>query len=223
MLLNLSRTIILASTLCCPYSFAALSPSAPTVVSSKQSQIEGTLQYASLKYWVETVSGQQVELLAKEADEPHLMNLVAQHITLTGTLKTYSNGGVYFEPTLSAPASADIAINPQDDGTIVVAHGEQVLLSTDMYHSITINHEQPLAQGKAVLLELNSGGIACPVLYQLAVIRPDALPLLTPTFGTCSDLGKLKHDANGFTLVLPGNPAETWAWDSRTMALRKQS
>ncbi|ONG00717.1 hypothetical protein BWQ95_23655 [Aeromonas hydrophila] len=142
-------------------------------------------------------------------------------MTLTGTLKTYSNGSVYFEPTLSAPASADIAINPQDDGTIVVAHGEQVLLSTDMYHSITIKHEQPLAQGKAVLLELNTGGVACPVLYQLAVIRSDALPLLTPTFGTCSDLGKLKHDTNGFTLALPGNPAETWAWDSRTLTLHK--
>ena len=61
----------------------------------------------------------------------------------------------------------------------------------------------------------------CQVLHQLAVIRSDTLPLLTPTFGTCSDLGKLKHDTNGFTLALPGNPAETWAWDSRTLTLHK--
>ncbi|WHF38506.1 hypothetical protein [Aeromonas salmonicida] len=41
------------------------------------------------------------------------------------------------------------------------------------------------------------------------------------TFGTCSDLGKLTYDTNGFTLALPGNPAETWVWDSRTLMLHK--
>ena len=72
-----------------------------------------------------------------------------------------------------------------------------------------------------MLLELNTGGFGCPMLYQLAVIRSDTLPLLTPTFGTCSDLGKLTYDTNGFTLALPGNPAETWVWDSRTLMLHK--
>ena len=164
---------------------------------------------------------ENVELLTDADDEETLIELVGKQVSLNGAMVTYSNGSVYFEPKFSAPASPGLSISPQDDGTIVVTNGEQVLLNTDMYHSITIKHEQPLTQGKAVLLELNTGGFGCPMLYQLAVIRSDTLPLLTPTFGTCSDLGKLKHDTNGFTLALPGNPAETWVWDSHTLTLHK--
>ena len=208
---------------------ALLSCSGTTFAADDALQIEskipttlsGTLGYASLQYWIEVPGKGNVELLTDADDEGGLIELVGKQVSLNGAMVTYSNGSVYFEPKFSAPTSPGLSISQQDDGTIEVANGEQVLLSTDMYHSITIKHEQPLAQGKAVLLELNTGGVACPVLYQLAVIRSDALPLLTPTFGTCSDLGKLKHDTNGFTLALPGNPAETWAWDSRTLTLHK--
>ena len=47
--------------------------------------------------------------------------------------------------------------------------------------------------------------------------------MLSRPFGTCSDLGKFSHDANGFALDLPGNPSERWVWDSSSMTLRKQS
>jgi len=170
----------MATLLSCSVSVFAADP-ALQIESKIPTTLSGTLGYASLKYWIEVPGKENVELLTDANDDEMLIELVGKQVSLSGAMVTYSNGSVYFEPKFSAPTSPGLSVSQQDDGTIVVANGEQVLLSTDMYHSITIKHEQPLAQGKAVLLELNTGGVGCPMLYQLAIIRPDALPLLTPT------------------------------------------
>ena len=86
-----------------------------------------------------------------------------------------------------------------------------------------LTHRLPLANGQVVLFELHSGGVACPVLYQLAVAQTGALTMLSQPFGTCSDEGKLTPAPNGFTLDLPGNPGQRWVWDASSLTLRKQS
>ncbi|WP_323078745.1 hypothetical protein [Aeromonas hydrophila] len=98
-----------------------------------------------------------------------------------------------------------------------------MLLRTDEYDAIKLTHRLPLANGQAVLFELHSGGVACPVLYQLAVAQTGVLTMLSQPFGTCSDEGKLTPAPNGFTLDLPGNPRQRWVWDTNSLTLRKQS
>ncbi|MGL6579074.1 hypothetical protein ACSZOM_17705 [Aeromonas hydrophila] len=98
-----------------------------------------------------------------------------------------------------------------------------MLLRTDKYDAIKLTHRLPLANGQAVLFELHSDGVACPVLYQLAVTHTGLLTMLSQPFGTCSDEGKLNPEPNGFTLDLPGNPRQRWVWDANSLTLRKQS
>ena len=110
-----------------------------------------------------------------------------------------------------------------NDDSIEIRYGGDVLLRTDEYDAIKLTHRLPLANGQAVLFELHSGGVACPVLYQLAVAQTGALTMLSQPFGTCSDEGKLTPAPNSFTLDLPGNPRQRWVWEANSLTLRKQS
>lgn len=81
-------------------------------------------------------------------------------------------------------------------------------------------HQFVIPDGQVALLELFTG-VGCPVLYQLIVVRQNTPSMISGTFGTCSDLGKLSHDAKGFTLDLPGNPREMWIWDNEHLNVFK--
>ncbi|ATM01022.1 hypothetical protein CK910_23000 [Aeromonas sp. CA23] len=180
-----------------------------------------------MQFWIETSKGERIMLMPLDEDEPRLIPKVSQPVALNGFILTYSDGSRYFEPSF-APASTastttSFTIVKNDDDSIEIRHGGEVLLRTDEYDAIKLTHRLPLANGQAVLFELHSGGVACPALYQLAVAQTGALTMLSQPFGTCSDEGKLTPAPNGFTLDLPGNPRQRWVWDASSLTLRKQS
>ena len=199
----------------------------PTVTTRVPANVEGTLNFASMQFWIATSKGDRIMLMPLEEDEPQLIPSITQQVSLNGFMLTYSDGSRYFEPSFAAaPAASSTAsftIVKNDDDSIDIWNGDEVLLRTDKYDAIKLTHRLPLANGLAVLFELHSGGVACPVLYQLAVAQTGVLTMLSPPFGTCSDEGKLTPDPNGFTLDLPGNPRQRWVWDANSLTLRKQS
>ncbi|BCK64804.1 hypothetical protein KAM338_27480 [Aeromonas caviae] len=199
----------------------------PTVTKRVLANVEGTLNFASMQFWIATSKGDRIMLMPQEEDEPQLIPSITQQVSLNGFMLTYSDGSRYFEPSFAAvPAASSTAsftIVKNDDDSIDIWNGDEVLLRTDKYDAIKLTHRLPLANGLAVLFELHSGGVACPVLYQLAVAQTGVLTMLSPPFGTCSDEGKLTPDPNGFTLDLPGNPRQRWVWDANSLTLRKQS
>lgn len=199
----------------------------PTVTKRVLANVEGTLNFASMQFWIATSKGDRIMLMPQEEDEPQLIPSITQQVSLNGFMLTYSDGSRYFEPSFAAvPAASSTAsftIVKNDDDSIDIWNGDEVLLRTDKYDAIKLTHRLPLANGLAVLFELHSGGVACSVLYQLAVAQTGVLTMLSPPFGTCSDEGKLTPDPNGFTLDLPGNPRQRWVWDANSLTLRKQS
>ncbi|WP_279489737.1 hypothetical protein [Aeromonas veronii] len=199
----------------------------PTVTKRVPANVEGTLNFASMQFWIETSKGERIMLMPLDEDEPRLIPSVSQPVALNGFMLTYSDGSRYFEPSFASASAASsttsFTIVKNDDDSIEIRHGGEVLLRTDEYDAIKLTHRLPLVNGQAVLFELHSGGVACPVLYQLAVAQTGGLTMLSQPFGTCSDEGKLTREPNGFTLDLPGNPRQRWVWDASSLTLRKQS
>lgn len=199
----------------------------PTVTKRVPANVEGTLNFASMQFWIETSKGERIMLMPLDEDEPRLIPSVSQPVALNGFMLTYSDGSRYFEPSFASASAASsttsFTIVKNDDDSIEIRHGGEVLLRTDEYDAIKLTHRLPLVNGQAVLFELHSGGVACPVLYQLAVVQTGVLTMLSQPFGTCSDEGKLTREPNGFTLDLPGNPHQRWVWDANSLTLRKQS
>lgn len=185
--------------------------------------LEGTLGYADMKYWVEVPDKGNVELMPKEQDEEALMKLIDKHVSFQGAILTYSNGSRYFEPKLaSQPKSSNFIVKKADNAPFEIYFGDRLVRRTDEYQFLSIAHQMDIPEGKVALLELGSGGVACPTLYQLIVVKINTPAMLSEEFGTCSDEGKLSPSANGFTLTLPGNPAETWKWDPTAMTVIQQ-
>ncbi|WP_434470932.1 hypothetical protein [Aeromonas veronii] len=199
----------------------------PTVTKRVPANVEGTLNFASMQFWIETSKGERIMLMPLDEDEPRLIPSVSQPVALNGFMLTYSDGSRYFEPSFASASAASSTTSfttvKNDDDSIEIRHGGEVLLRTDEYDAIKLTHRLPLVNGQAVLFELHSGGVACPVLYQLAVAQTGVLTMLSQPFGTCSDEGKLTREPNGFTLDLPGNPRQRWVWDASSLTLRKQS
>ena len=208
-------------------SWAAPEFTVPTVTKRVPANVEGTLNFASMQFWIETSKGDRIMLMPLDEDEPRLIPSVSQPVALNGFMLTYSDGSRYFEPSFASASAASsttsFTIVKNDDDSIEIRHGGEVLLRTDEYDAIKLTHRLPLVNGQAVLFELHSGGVACPVLYQLAVAQTGVLTMLSQPFGTCSDEGKLTREPNGFTLDLPGNPRQRWVWDASSLTLRKQS
>jgi hypothetical protein len=207
--------------------WAAPQLTVPTVTKRVPANVEGTLNFASMQFWIETSKGDRIMLMPLDEDEPTLIPSVSQPVALNGFMLTYSDGSRYFEPSFAPASTASSAVSftivKNEDDSIEIRHGGEVLLRTDEYDAIKLTHRLPLANGQAVLFELHSSGVACPVLYQLAVAQTGALTMLSSPFGTCSDEGKLTHTPNGFILDLPGNPRQRWVWDASSLTLRKQS
>jgi len=82
------------------------------------------------------------------------------------------------------------------------------------YSYISIEKEFTMKAGKIALFQLNSGGTACPAEYMLVIAKYNSLPLITTTFGNCSDLPEISFRNNVIIIDFPGNPSETWIWDN---------
>ncbi|WP_265420804.1 hypothetical protein [Aeromonas salmonicida] len=184
--------------------------------------LSGKLGYASMKYWVEVPGQGDVEIWTDDEAYAALLDLVGTQVSLEGAMVTFTDGSVYFQPKL-AKASAGFTVRKNDEVNFDVLLNGELLTHHDSYAGVDVAHQFAIQGGQVGLIELFSGGVGCPVLYQLVVARQDSPTMISTEFGTCSDQGKLSPDTNGFTLNLPGNPSERWAWDASSLTLRKQS
>jgi len=184
--------------------------------------LSGKLGYASMKYWVEVPGKGNVEIWTDDAVYAALLDQVGTQVSLEGAMVTYTNGSVYFQPTLQKPSAA-FTVRKNDDLNFDVLLNGALLAHHDSYAGVDVAQQFAIPEGQVALIELFSGGVGCPVLYQLVVARQDSPTMISTEFGTCSDQGTLSPEPNGFTLNLPGNPSEHWAWDASSLTLRKQS
>ncbi len=184
--------------------------------------LSGKLGYASMKYWVEVPGQGAVEIWTDDEAYAALIDLVGTQVSLEGAMVTFTDGSVYFQPKL-AQASAGFTVRKNDEVNFDVLLNGELLTHHDSYAGVDVAHQFAIQGGQVALIELFSGGVGCPVLYQLVVARQDSPTMISSEFGTCSDQGKLSPDTNGFTLNLPGNPSERWVWDASSLTLRKQS
>ncbi|MEG0007325.1 MAG: hypothetical protein RR721_08360 [Aeromonas sp.] len=184
--------------------------------------LNGKLSYASMKYWVEVPRHGNVEIWTNDEAYAALIDQVGTQVSLEGAMVTFTDGSVYFQPKL-AKASTGFTVRKNDEVNFDVLLNGELLTHHDSYAGVDVAHQFAIQGGQVALIELFSGGVGCPVLYQLVVTRQDSPTMISTEFGTCSDQGKLSPDTNGFTLNLPGNPSERWEWDASSLTLRKQS
>lgn len=195
-----------------------------------ESKVPGTLQgelgYASMKYWVTTADGSVVELWSDEDVDDHLTGKSGQQVSLTGATVTYSDGSVYFSPKFefkATKAALEFSIDKNEyDDVIRIKLDDHWISSINDYYTASINKEFMTSNGKIALIQLISGGTACPAEYMLVVARHDAQPLVTPTFGTCSDIPEITTKGENIYLNFPGNPDQKWAWDHSSYRLYQQ-
>ncbi|MCX4114693.1 MULTISPECIES: hypothetical protein [Aeromonas] len=219
-IIQVIRATTMAILLSC--SFTAFTADYALQIESKiPTTLSGKLGYASMNYWIEVPGKENVELDIDADDEEQLINLRDKQVSLEGAMVTYSNGSVYFEPKLDKPQTTFVVQKTDEANFDVLFNGES-LTHHDSYDNIKIAHQFVIPDGQVALLELFTGGVGCPVLYQLIVVRQNTPSMISGTFGTCSDLGKLSHDAKGFTLDLPGNPREMWIWDNEHLNVFKK-
>ncbi|MFQ2772131.1 hypothetical protein ACK3Y4_15525 [Aeromonas caviae] len=184
--------------------------------------LSGKLGYASMKYWVEVPGQGNVEIWTDDEAYAALIDLVGTQVSLEGAMVTFTDGSVYFQPKLAKP-STGFTVRKNDEVNFDVLLNGEPLTHHDSYAGVDVAHQFAIPDGQVALIELFSGGVGCPVLYQLVVARQDSPTMISTEFGTCSDQGKLSPEPNGFTLNLPGNPSERWAWDASSLTLHKQS
>jgi hypothetical protein len=74
--------------------------------------------------------------------------------------------------------------------------------------------------GDVVLIEMGSGGSACPAMYAWLDTRPGMIRL-TQAFGTCSDLAEVSWDSEAVTLTMPsmvpGEGQVAFRWDGKVV------
>lgn len=220
------------STLITPLIFGTALLVAPTFAQDLEleAKVPGTLQgelgYASMKYWVTTADGKVVQLWSDAEVDEHLMGKSGQQVSLNGATVTYSDGSVYFSPKFAQqvgkPALEFTIDNNQDDYVMSILLDGQLVSTVNDYYTASIDREFTTSSGKVALIQLSSGGTACPAEYMLAIARNDAQPLVTPTFGTCSDMPNITTKGENIFMSFPGNPDEKWAWDHSEYRLYQQ-
>lgn len=195
-----------------------------------ESKVPGTLQgelgYASMQYWVTTADGEIVQIWADAEAEDQLIDMIGEQVNLKGATDTYSDGSVYFLPEFSEQSAKPtlqftIDENQYDDPMSINLDGQLVNNITG-YYTANIDQEFATEQGKVALIQLSSGGTACPAVYMLAIAQYDAQPLVTPVFGNCSDIPDISTKGENIHISFPGNPAQNWVWENSTYRLYKE-
>ncbi|KJF80575.1 hypothetical protein UA31_16520 [Photobacterium angustum] len=177
--------------------------------------LTGKLNYATLNYWVDTPDGHRYELLINETNEPFIMDKVGEKITLNGAVLTYSDKSQFFQPKFErAPQAKPLILTKgtNDDAASLYLDSNKIYTSEE-YVDVGVEKEFPISNGKVSLVWLSTGGTACPAMFMYVVARQNSLPLMTSEFGNCSDIPTITNNKKEITVSLPGNPAQTWAFD----------
>ncbi len=83
------------------------------------------------------------------------------------------------------------------------------------------------AAAKLILLEIDTGGSGCPLLYRVVEIKTDGHANVTDEFGTCGDLTKISFENDAWRIDFPrfgGAPASTWVYrDGKLIEVKRKN
>lgn len=151
------------------------------------------------------------------------MALNGQKVTLNGKYITNPDKSKYFDVesigTKRGPSAAT-ASPISVVGDAVQVKGKTVFKDEE-FSSLGIKKTYSLAGKSVGLVQLNSGGTACPAEYVFVTVGSDGAASVTNKFGNCSDMPKISKQGEKITLAFPGNPAETWIYVNGKIAKKK--
>ncbi|WP_298715910.1 hypothetical protein [uncultured Oceanisphaera sp.] len=209
--------------------FTLLSTSAMadlTIESKIPGIAEGTVKYASMDFWLETDNGDTIDLADTDDVYDYLIDKVGQKIRFNGASVTYNNGHTYFEPQFekaTALPALKVSLNTDESSYVTSIYlDDEPVFTVNDYYSASVVKEYTTSDNKVSVIQLVTGGTGCPAMHMLLVSHHHSQPLITPSFGTCSDLIDTKTEGSKIIMELPGKPGETWIWDNTTYQLIKQ-
>lgn len=197
-----------------------------TIESKIPGTVEGTVKYASMDYWLETDNGDIIDLWDGDEVDSYLHDKVGQKVRFNGASVTYNNGHTYFQPKFEQAAALpalNVALKTDDSSYVTsILLDDKPVFTVNDYYSAHVVKEYTNSSNKVSIIQLQTGGTACPAMYMLLISHPHGQPLLTPDFGTCSDLIESKAEGSKIVMEIPGKVDETWTWDNATYQLVKQ-
>jgi len=115
----------------------------------------------------------------------------------------------------SAPAQEPNAVATRFGALSVSEAGVLLFQSDPVRPIIEANNSLDLSKpyqiaASDVVLVTDNGGTACPALYYFVTVTKSGVKV-TPSFGTCSDLIKIKRSGDSISVSMPGyqGPAES--------------
>jgi hypothetical protein len=201
--------------------FATVSAGQGTkVIKQTPAKVTGTLKYATMKYWIEAGKGKIIYLsydMDDSALESQLEAIVGKKVTLAGTMTINSDGSKYFEISKSSLGvtgnNADGLFTTAKENHAILFKGKRVYQNDECF-SLGIKKVFSIGTDKVALVEVSSGGTACPSTYVFITAKSSGVPLLSKEFGNCSDIPKIIAKGEKITLKFPGNPPETWTYQN---------
>jgi hypothetical protein len=191
------------------------------VIKETPATISGKLGYASMKYWIEEKKDKIVEISYDMNDpevESRLLELIDKKVSLSGTMKKYSNNSEYLViskssfDSSSGKKEAGFTTDQEYDAHKVSFNGKIIYKNDD--NSLQIKKVFSIGSDKVALIEINSGGTACPAQYMFATAKGDGTLSSSAEFGTCSDIPNIIAKGDKITVKLPGNPPGTWIYQN---------
>lgn len=147
--------------------------------------------------------------------------MIPRHVTLTalGAALLLAGTSAAQSSTSAAEAdSVDIARVDTYDGTISISQitgsseprkfrvrvGADVVFGDSMSLAVMLHTLTSWSGRRVALLELASGGTACPSMYRIVEFTEEGRPRVSPEFGNCSDIPVVLQDGTRFRVRFPG-------------------
>jgi hypothetical protein len=167
--------------------------------------------------------------------------MIPRHVTLIALGGALLIAGTSAAQSSTAePDSVDIARVETFDGTLSISRvpnaagmrefrvrvGSDVVFRDSMSLTVMLHTLTSWSRRRVALLELVSGGTACPSMYRIVEFTEEGRPRVSVEFGNCSDLPVVLLDGTRFRVRFPGfytnsqarqpgfrsPPAQTWEY-----------
>ncbi|MDN4574796.1 hypothetical protein DBB29_19525 [Pandoraea cepalis] len=163
----------------------------PTTLASAASSSNEAQTDSSASAPVVSVAGANLQSDAEDAD--------AQEADETGTaIGTVMKADVSSGGRLVTPFGA-LSVN---DNNLLMLNGKVLSPRVEGNNSLSFVAQAALRNRRAVLVQDN-GGTACPAIYRWVIVS-DGAYVLSPPFGSCSDLVSVAVDSDVLVVTMPG-------------------
>jgi hypothetical protein len=112
-----------------------------------------------------------------------------------GTIGIFTNVNINYQDKVSTPIGTLAIVKKGDDGdeTFSIAlRGKIIAAVEDGPEFVSIEAIYPAKHPRYFLIELSSGGDACPDFYELVDLNNSAAPIVTGQFGNCNVLDNIQ-------------------------------